>query len=315
MRYHAKRLGNCKIIKLQNPSRGYILITMMLFLTLLTMGALAVLPDIVQQIQRDREEEMVHRGTEYMRAIKKYYKKFGRYPSRIEELENTNQQRFLRKRYKDPVATGKGDHEFKMVRVGDPALNMLGMGGAGLGQPGAPGVNPGLGQALIQGGNPGFVAGANGGVRPAGPGDANTPQVTGLPGQQPSGTPLPVSSDADSSDAQGDAKSGASSSSSGPAPGGQVFGGGPILGVASTSKGKTIREFNKKNHYNDWLFIYDPSADRGGLLKGPVQPDSSKGIGGITQPGMTPSVPGQTLVKPGQGGAPGQPPTQEPPEE
>ena len=32
------------------------------------------------QMKRDREEEMIHRGTEYARAIKKYYKKFGRYP-------------------------------------------------------------------------------------------------------------------------------------------------------------------------------------------------------------------------------------------
>jgi len=105
----------------------------MLFMALLTMAALAVLPEIVQQIKRDREEEMLHRGTEYMRAIKKYYKKFGRYPTRIEELENTNQQRFLRKRYKDPMAT-KADKEFKMVHVGDPSLNMLGMGGVGVAQ-------------------------------------------------------------------------------------------------------------------------------------------------------------------------------------
>ena len=87
---------NYKITKLHNSS-GYILITLMLFITLLAMAALAVLPQIAQQAQRDREEEMVHRGTEYMRAIKKYYKKFGRYPSRVEELENTNQIRFLRK--------------------------------------------------------------------------------------------------------------------------------------------------------------------------------------------------------------------------
>src|SRR5256885_10465553 len=47
---------------------------------------------------------------------------------------------------------------------------------------------------------------------------------------------------------------------------GQVFGGGPIVGVASTSKAQSIREFNHKNHYNQWQFIYDPSSDRGGLL-------------------------------------------------
>ena len=57
-------------------------------------------------------------------------------------------------------------------------------------------------------------------------------------------------------------------------PGGapQVFGGGGIVGVASLSKDKTIREFNKKNHYNQWQFIYDPTTDRGGLLMTPNQP-------------------------------------------
>jgi hypothetical protein len=51
-----------------------------------------------------------------------------------------------------------------------------------------------------------------------------------------------------------------------------VFGGGPIVGVASTSKVESIREFNKKNHYNQWQFIYDPASDRGGLLSTPNQP-------------------------------------------
>jgi hypothetical protein len=53
----------------------------------------------------------------------------------------------------------------------------------------------------------------------------------------------------------------------------QVFGGGPIVGVASTSKKKSIRVFNKKDHYKDWQFIYDPSSDRGGLLNTPAQPN------------------------------------------
>ena len=304
----------------QNSSRGYILITLMLFMTMIAMAALAILPDMVQQIKRDREEEMVHRGTEYMRAIKKYYKKFGRYPTRIEELENTNQQRFLRKRYKDPLAT-KADKEFKLVHVGDPALNMLGMGGmGGIGAgPGiAPGAGPGgitrPGQALGPGGGPGFVASPSGGVRPAGPDDANAPQVTGLPGQQNSGTPNSAGSDAGDSDTAAEAKSSGSSSGSGDALGGQVFGGGPILGVSSTSKAKTIREFNKKNHYNDWLFVYDPNSDRGGLLKGPIEPDSTTGRSNVNQPGMPTQTmaPGQALPRTQSGGQSGQP---EPPEQ
>jgi hypothetical protein len=48
--------------------------------------------------------------------------------------------------------------------------------------------------------------------------------------------------------------------------------GGPIVGVASLSKDKTIREFNKKKKYNEWQFVYDPTTDRGGLITTPYQP-------------------------------------------
>src|SRR5882757_7461 len=172
MQYCTDKLRNRQITKLQNSSRGYILITLMLFMTLLTMAALAILPEITQQIQRDREEEMIHRGTEYMRAIKKYYKKFGRYPSRIEELENTNQQRFLRKHYKDPLSTdaqSKSDKDFKLIHPGDPVLNMLGLGGAGLGQAGLPG----------QGGLPGQqgLLGQQGPGQTSLPGGKQMPQI------------------------------------------------------------------------------------------------------------------------------------------
>ena len=61
---------------------------------------------------------MIHRGTQYSRAIRRYVKKTGRYPSRLEELENTNNIRFLRKRYKDPI-TGK---DFKLLHVGEVQL-------------------------------------------------------------------------------------------------------------------------------------------------------------------------------------------------
>src|SRR5260370_20419300 len=115
MRHQADKLQNYPIPQLHNSSRGYILITLMLFITLLAIAAMAVLPEISFQIKRDREEEMIHRAVAYSRAVKRYYKKFGRYPSRIEELESTNNMRFLRKRYKDPI-TGK---DFKLLHLSD----------------------------------------------------------------------------------------------------------------------------------------------------------------------------------------------------
>ena len=50
---------------------------------------------------------------------------FGRYPAKIEDLELTSQQRFLRKRYKDPI-TGK---DFRLLHYGEAKLALGGMGG------------------------------------------------------------------------------------------------------------------------------------------------------------------------------------------
>ena len=100
------------------PSRdsGYLLLAILLIMALMIIAATFEAPRIVQQIKRDREEEMIHRGTEYARAIKKYYKKFGRYPANLEQLDNTNQIRFIRKRYKDPLTR---DGKWKLLNYGD----------------------------------------------------------------------------------------------------------------------------------------------------------------------------------------------------
>ena len=100
------------------PSRdsGYLLLAILLIMALMIIAATFEAPRIVQQIKRDREEEMIHRGTEYARAIKKFYKKFGRYPANLEQLDNTNQIRFIRKRYKDPLTR---DGKWKLLNYGD----------------------------------------------------------------------------------------------------------------------------------------------------------------------------------------------------
>ncbi len=85
-------------------------------MALMIIAATVEAPRIVQQMKRDREEEMIHRGTEYARAIKKFYKKFGRYPTNLEQLDNTNQLRFLRKRYKDPLTK---DGKWTLLHYGD----------------------------------------------------------------------------------------------------------------------------------------------------------------------------------------------------
>ncbi len=91
---------------------------LMLFVALLAIAAGALAPTIAFQVRRDREEELIHRGVQYSRAIRRYVKKTGRYPSRLEELENTNNIRFLRKRYKDPLT----NKDFKVLHVGEVQL-------------------------------------------------------------------------------------------------------------------------------------------------------------------------------------------------
>src|ERR1051326_7098958 len=95
----------------RRKEQGYILLTLLLFVTILIITMAIVVPQVTFQVKRDREEEMIHRGVQYSRAIRRYVKKFGRYPTRLEDLENTNNLRFLRRRYKDPI-TGK---DFKLL--------------------------------------------------------------------------------------------------------------------------------------------------------------------------------------------------------
>jgi len=72
--------------------RGYILITLILFVALIAVAAMVMAPVIAFQVKRDREEELIHRGVQYSRAMKHFVKKFGRYPTRIEELEKEVRQ-------------------------------------------------------------------------------------------------------------------------------------------------------------------------------------------------------------------------------
>src|SRR5689334_9544762 len=104
----------------RSSERGYVLLILLLSVALLSIFSLAVVQEFKFQYQRDREEELLHRGVQYTRAVQHFFKKFGRYPTRIEDLESTNKMRFLRKRYKDPMnrdpATGK-ERDFKILHL------------------------------------------------------------------------------------------------------------------------------------------------------------------------------------------------------
>jgi type II secretory pathway pseudopilin PulG len=263
-----------------HPESGYVLLTLILMMALMAIAAGMLASSISFEIRRDKEEEMIHRGVQYSRAIRAYYKKFSRYPAKIEDLESTNQMRFLRKRYKDPL-TGK---DFRILHYGEAKMSMNALGGAGIAGASSLGPNGslnspgGFGQTSSFGGNSSFGAGLNTGMNsPAGqnsqqpaPGATADPSQPGSPSADGNGTSSSSTSSGGFTNLNGNAGDKLSNTQ---------FGGAPIVGVASTSKDKTIREFDKKKKYEEWQFVYDPMFDRGFLITTPYQPSLQQAMG------------------------------------
>ena len=116
---------------------GFLLLGV-LFMILVIMMALAIAaPKMAESIRRDKEIETVHRGQQYARAIKIYYAKYGRYPNTIDQLVKSDNQRFLRKRYLNPM-TGKDD--WRIIHYGEWKVPAQGLFGQTLQPPG--GITP-----------------------------------------------------------------------------------------------------------------------------------------------------------------------------
>ena len=230
----------------RKSEQGYVLLAVMLLVTLLLIALAIEAPRVAQQIKREKEEELIHRGQEYSRAIKKFYiASGGHYPSSLEQLENTNNKRFLRKRYTDPI-TGKDD--WRIIHVGEAHLDLTPNGqpiagdlgnssgnNSNNGNPGSNSSNGGLGNSNAGGSG---LSGAGLGSGNTNSSGTNPPAGNSQPGQLNSQPPGSFGS-------------------------GQTIG-GQIIGVASSSKSEGIKELKGHRQYNEWEFIYDPRLDRPG---------------------------------------------------
>jgi hypothetical protein len=95
---------------------------MLLVFLMAAMIAIALykeLPRVAFEAQRTKEQLLMERGQQYTRAIQLFVRKMSRYPATIEELESTNNIRFLRKRYVDPM-TGKD--KWRLIHVNGGVL-------------------------------------------------------------------------------------------------------------------------------------------------------------------------------------------------
>lgn len=95
--------------------QGFALLTVLFLGASILIGLALSLPRAAMQAQRIREERLVYRGEQYQRAIELYFRVHKKYPSEIDDLEETNGVRFLRQRYKDPM---NEDEEWRLIRMG-----------------------------------------------------------------------------------------------------------------------------------------------------------------------------------------------------
>ena len=281
---------------------GFTLLAVMFLVALITIGLAVALPQISKQIQRDREVETMHRGKQFIRAIKLYYKQFGAYPTSVDALvKPTNNIRFLRKKYTDPI-TGKDD--WKPVLVGqNKAPTMMGFFGVPLGGVcGSAPTNP-----FANTNNSPGAGSATSGTTAASSTFGSSSSSTGGTGTDPTATaPSPFDADGNCLPAGAGLNNGSSnsttttntaSSGSQTNPDGTVSG-GPIMGFSPNSPKKSILIYKKKDHYNQWEFVYDPLAEQmmlqmstmntnTGLNPGGPQGTGAGGSGGSPAPTST----------------------------
>src|ERR1700722_5714151 len=88
--------------------RGFAMLIVFLLAAAIALMLYQQMPRVAFESEREKEELLQSRGKQYVRAVTLYYKAFQKYPTKIEDLENTNNKRFLRHRYIDPM-TGKSE--------------------------------------------------------------------------------------------------------------------------------------------------------------------------------------------------------------
>ena len=295
--------------------RGYaVLFAIFLVATMLLLAATAT-PNILTQGRRLREREAIWRGNQYVRAIRLYYQKNGKYPSNLEDLTKGNAAgvHFLRKAYREPMNSSDGS--WRLIYV-TPSGQLIGsvhfhnlqemaVAAAFAGQ--LPGSAAGLASQLFGQVNQPSSLGTQFGA--AGQPGAQPAQQAGFPPAQSGQLGLGAQNSQNSM-----------LSPTQPAPleavDSPVFG-GSVIGVASKVKQPSITVYQGGKTYFDWEFIWNPLMNANGVpgqqiaipgLNAPAQPGAAPNPAAVPGANGTPNTPGIVPLAP-QGGAPTAPGT------
>ena len=280
---------------------------MVMFLTsLLLVTAMVAAPYIRTERQREKEEEMIWRGKQYVRGIKLYYRKTGRFPTSVDDLTKPKlgSLRFMRQAYKDPM--NKEDGKWRFIYVG-PSGQLIGSLKPPQtfqlpGQPGTPaGTNP---QQTTSFGASGF-------------GQAPPAQAGSQQGQGQSGAATQGGNATAPDDAANATPSGMVNSDS-------PLMGGNIIGVGSKVNKRSIIVYEKAKNYRLFEFVWNPSKDMANAINQqigvPAQPGTGTGQSGFGQSGFGQSGFGQQNNPPANAPGTGMPmptpaPAQNPPQQ
>jgi type II secretory pathway pseudopilin PulG len=113
------------------------MVALLVAMSIMAVMMTVAMPVWKHNIQREKEEELVFRGKQYVHAIELYGRKFANtQPPSVDALV---EQRFLRKKFKDPIT----NQDFELVRANQaPQPGAGGQGGAGTPGPGRGGASP-----------------------------------------------------------------------------------------------------------------------------------------------------------------------------
>jgi type II secretory pathway pseudopilin PulG len=219
----------CNLSPVPSKEAGYTLAVVMVFTSVLLVMLSGAAINWQKAIQREREEELIYRGKQFMRAVELWQRKFpGTYPTTLDALLSTNNTRFLRKKWKDPITNS---NEWRLLKVNpDGSISGLTV---------IPGSSP-LGASAY--GSSGSSGSSSSGARASG-GTASGTSSSGGTGRVQQG-----------------------SSSSGARPVQSAFNPvlGGIVGVASKSEKQSLKSYNGRSKYNEWEFVFIPRGPQPG---------------------------------------------------
>ncbi|HXA83273.1 MAG TPA: hypothetical protein VNY56_09210 [Methylomirabilota bacterium] len=279
-----------RMIPIRGKMRGQegTALTLVVFLlALVVIASVAAAPNIITNGRRDKEEEMIWRGKQYVRGIRlyvRYYQTHGgttRFPTSMEDLtKNKVGIRFMRQAYKDPVNSVDGS--WRLIYVGPNGQLIGSLKSRPLGPDGQPtGASGGGGGFGSLFGNPQTSSGNSssfgnssfGNSSFGGSSSGNSSFGNSSFGSSSFGNSSPNSgananatNSSGQAPAQGTTDSSISDPMSTPQPiansdGSTDMIGGNIIGVGSKVNKASVIWYDKAKNYRQFEFIWDPSKE------------------------------------------------------